>query len=97
MFLVAAVAALVACVVGGGSSRADAMSLLSDVPHADRLIAELNELTAVGVVERSPEGAAPRYRFREEPLPTYLWMRIARDDLNRGPVTASGPTHSVAS
>lgn len=90
-------AARAASTPDGWFAPEDAMSLLSDVPHADRLIAELNELTAVGVVERSPEGAAPRYRFREEPLPTYLWMRIARDDLNRGPVTATGPTHSVAS
>lgn len=74
----------------------DAMSLLDGIAHADRLIPELNELTAVGVVERSPEGAAPRYRFREEPLPTYLWMRIARDELDRESVTA-GPTRSIAS
>ncbi len=90
-------AARAASTPDGWFAPEDAMSLLVGLPHADRLVAELNELTAVGVIERSPEGAAPRYRFREEPLPTYLWMRIARDDLDRGPVSAGGPTHSIAS
>jgi hypothetical protein len=90
-------AARAASTPDGWFAPEDATSLLDGVPNADRLIAELNELTAVGVVQRSPDGAAPRYRFCEEPLPTYLWMRIARDELDRGPVRAGPPTHSIAS
>lgn len=89
-------AARAASTPDGWFAPEDASSLLDGVPHADRLIPELNELALAGVVERAGDGGAARYRFREEPLPTYLWMRIARDSLRAETVTAE-PTRSVAS
>lgn len=72
-------AARAASTPDGWFSPEDALSLLDNCAP-DRMLKELNELTLVGVMERSAEGEAPRFRFREEPLPTYLWMRIARDE-----------------
>lgn len=69
----------------------DALALIENCPP-ERMSKELNELTLAGVLERSSEGESPRYRFREEPLPTYLWMRIARDhsDTHRNAAVAAG-------
>lgn len=72
----------------------DAVSLCENCPP-EKMLKELNELTLAGVIERAAEGEGARYRFREEPLPTYLWMRVARDDAERGAL--SPPTRSVAS
>lgn len=71
-------AARAASTPDGWFSPEDALSLVENCP-SERMIKELNELTLAGVVERSTESETARYRFREEPLPTYLWMRIARD------------------
>lgn len=71
-------AARAASTPDGWFTPEDALSLVENcVP--ERMTKELNELTLAGVLERSAEGDTARYRFREEPLPTYLWMRIARD------------------
>jgi hypothetical protein len=71
----------------------DALSLCDNCPP-ERMLKELNELTLAGVVERSADAEAARYRFREEPLPTYLWMRVARDNLDNDEV--SGTSRSAA-
>ncbi|NNM77246.1 ATP-binding protein [Sphingomonas sp. ID1715] len=87
-------AARAASTPDGWFTAEDALSLCENVP-ADRMIKELNELTLAGVTERAAEGDGARFRFREEPLPTYLWMRVARDNLDSDSVTP--PTRSVAS
>jgi energy-coupling factor transporter ATP-binding protein EcfA2 len=89
-------AARAASTPDGWFAPEDAGSLLDGCP-TERMVKELSELTLAGVLERVAEGEAARYRFREEPLPTYLWMRVARDDLHADPVTPSQPTRSVAS
>jgi Cdc6-like AAA superfamily ATPase len=71
-------AARAASTPDGWFTPEDALSLLDACPP-DRMSKELNEMTLAGVLERAAEGETARYRFREEPLPTYLWMRIARD------------------
>lgn len=71
-------AARAASTPDGWFTAEDALSLCENCAP-DRMLKELNEITLAGVLERVAEGANPRYRFREEPLPTYLWMRIARD------------------
>ena len=71
-------AARAASTPDGWFTPEDALSLVENCAP-ERMLAQLNELTLAGVLERSPDGEAVRFRFREEPLPTYLWMRIARD------------------
>ncbi len=71
-------AARAASTPDGWFAPEDALSLC-DSCTADRMSKELTEMTLAGVLERAAEGETARYRFREEPLPTYLWMRIARD------------------
>jgi hypothetical protein len=71
-------AARAASTPDGWFAQEDAVSLCEGCAP-DRMATELNELTLAGVIERAAEGEAVRYRFREEPLPTYLWMRVARD------------------
>ncbi len=71
-------AARAASTPDGWFSPDDALSLVENCP-SERMTKELNELTLAGVLERSTDAETARYRFREEPLPTYLWMRIARD------------------
>jgi Cdc6-like AAA superfamily ATPase len=71
-------AARAASTPDGWFAPEDAVSLCDNCPP-ERMTKELNEMTLAGVVERAADGEAARYRFREEPLPTYLWMRIARD------------------
>ncbi len=87
-------AARAASTPDGWFAPEDAISLCEGCPP-ERMIKELNELTLAGVVERLADGDVARYRFREEPLPTYLWMRVARDSLDDGPVSET--TRSVAS
>lgn len=87
-------AARAASTPDGWFAPEDALSLVENCP-AERMGKELNELTLAGVLERAADGEAARYRFREEPLPTYLWMRIARDELDATPVSAT--SRSVAS
>ncbi|HYZ48133.1 MAG TPA: ATP-binding protein [Sphingomonas sp.] len=87
-------AARAASTPDGWFAPEDASSLIENCP-AERMLKELNELTLAGVLERGSEGETPRYRFREEPLPTYLWMRIARDAANAQSVNAT--SRSVAS
>ncbi|MFD1610317.1 ATP-binding protein [Sphingomonas tabacisoli] len=72
-------AARAASTPDGWFAPEDAVAL-DDHASAERMAKELNELTIAGVIERATDGDATRYRFREEPLPTYLWMRIARDE-----------------
>ena len=79
-------AARAASTPDGWFTPEDALSLCDNCPP-DRMVKDLNELTLAGVLERAAEGEAARYRFREEPLPTYLWMRIARDRLDAGQPT----------
>lgn len=86
-------AARAASTPDGWFTSEDALSLVDNCP-AERMFKELNELTLAGVLERAADGDAARYRFREEPLPTYLWMRVARDDLDNQPIK---PNRSVAS
>lgn len=74
-------AARAASTPDGWFAPEDALSLLEPRGSMERLVGELNELAAAGVLERGTEAPNARYRFREEPLPTYLWMRIARDKL----------------
>lgn len=82
-------AARAASTPDGWFAPEDAVSLV-DGASADRMMKELNELTIAGVIERVADGESARYRFREEPLPTYLWMRIARDEHDvRGPRAAA--------
>ncbi len=71
-------AARAASTPDGWFTPEDALSLTEQCPP-ERMGKELNEMTLAGVLERAAEGETARYRFREEPLPTYLWMRIARD------------------
>jgi hypothetical protein len=71
-------AARAASTPDGWFAPEDALSLC-DGCAPERMAKELNEMTLAGVLERAAEGDTARYRFREEPLPTYLWMRIARD------------------
>ncbi|GAO40116.1 hypothetical protein SCH01S_43_00170 [Sphingomonas changbaiensis NBRC 104936] len=71
-------AARAASTPDGWFTPEDALSLCESCPP-ERMVKDLNELTLAGVLERAAEGDAARYRFREEPLPTYLWMRVARD------------------
>jgi len=71
-------AARAASTPDGWFTPEDALSLCENCPP-ERMAKELNELTLAGVVERVADGATARFRFREEPLPTYLWMRVARD------------------
>jgi Cdc6-like AAA superfamily ATPase len=87
-------AARAASTPDGWFSPEDALSLCENCPP-ERMLKELNELTLAGVTERAAESEGARYRFREEPLPTYLWMRVARDSLDLDTVTP--PTRSVAS
>jgi hypothetical protein len=87
-------AARAASTPDGWFAPEDALLLCDGCP-LERIIKELNELTLAAVLERAAEGETARYRFREEPLPTYLWMRIARDGLDSGSVSAA--TRSVAS
>ena len=72
----------------------DALALCDNCPP-ERMVKGLNEMTLAGVLERAAEADAARYRFREEPLPTYLWMRIARDEAHGASVKSS--TRSAAS
>lgn len=51
---------------------------------APRCRAELDWLAGEGILERDDTGQEPRYRFRDEALPTYLWMLIARDHFREG-------------
>lgn len=37
------------------------------------------------LLERDDEGSQSRFRFRDEALPTYLWLRVASDQFQRGP------------
>jgi len=90
-------AARAASTPDGWFAPEDAQALLENRPEAGAVLPMLDELTARGVIERTSDGAAPRYRFREEPLPTYLWMRIARDELRADSVSPPAPTRSVAS
>lgn len=47
--------------------------------------AELDRLAATdGMLDVDREGDVLRYRFRDEALPTYLWMMIARDHFRDG-------------
>lgn len=71
-------AARAASTPDGWFTGEDALSLCDNCTP-ERMAKELNELTLAGVVERVADGATARFRFREEPLPTYLWMRVARD------------------
>lgn len=71
-------AARAASTPDGWFAPEDAISLCESCPP-ERMAKELNEMTLAGVLERAAEGDTARFRFREEPLPTYLWMRIARD------------------
>lgn len=71
-------AARAASTPDGWFAPEDALSLCENCAP-ERMAKELNEMTLAGVLERAAEGDTARYRFREEPLPTYLWMRIARD------------------
>lgn len=71
-------AARAASTPDGWFTPEDAISLCENCPP-ERMAKDLNELTLAGVLERAADGEAARYRFREEPLPTYLWMRVARD------------------
>ncbi|HEU4968144.1 ATP-binding protein [Sphingomonas sp.] len=71
-------AARAASTPDGWFTPEDAISLCENCAP-ERMIKDLNELTLAGVLERAADGDAARYRFREEPLPTYLWMRVARD------------------
>jgi Cdc6-like AAA superfamily ATPase len=87
-------AARAASTPDGWFTPEDALSLCDNCPP-ERMLKELNELTLAGVAERAAEGDGARFRFREEPLPTYLWMRVARDNLDSDKVTP--PTRSVAS
>ncbi|MBA2920737.1 AAA family ATPase [Sphingomonas sp. MAH-20] len=87
-------AARAASTPDGWFTPEDAISLCENCPP-DRMIKDLNELTLAGVLERAADGEAARYRFREEPLPTYLWMRVARDRLDASPISAT--SRSVAS
>ena len=87
-------AARAASTPDGWFAPEDALSLVENCP-AERMGKELNELTLAGVLERAADGDAARYRFREEPLPTYLWMRIARDELDAARISAT--SRSVAS
>lgn len=86
-------AARAASTPDGWFTSEDALSLVENCP-TERMFKELNELTLAGVLERAADGESARYRFREEPLPTYLWMRVARDDLDNQPIK---PNRSVAS
>lgn len=87
-------AARAASTPDGWFTADDAVALCENC-SPDKMLKELNELTLAGVLERTAESEAARYRFREEPLPTYLWMRVARDGSHSARVTA--PTRSVAS
>ena len=60
--------------------------VLRHLPHgaADECDNELHQLTNGGILERDVEGETARYRFRDEALPTYLWMLIARDHFRAG-------------
>ena len=87
-------AARAASTPDGWFAPEDAVSLCEGC-SPERMVKELNELTLAGVMERAADGEVARYRFREEPLPTYLWMRVARDDLDGDRVNPS--TRSVAS
>jgi Cdc6-like AAA superfamily ATPase len=91
--LVIHAAARAASTPDGWFTMDDALSLCDNCPP-ERMLKELNELTLAGVVERSADAEAARYRFREEPLPTYLWMRVARDNLDNDEV--SGTSRSAA-
>ena len=51
---------------------------------APRCRAELDMLAEEGILERDDALEGPRYRFRDEALPTYLWMLIARDHFREG-------------
>jgi hypothetical protein len=47
--------------------------------------ADFHALAGVGrVLDVDQSGTNPRYRFIDEALPTYLWLRIARDHLRAG-------------
>ena len=81
-------AARAASTPDGWFAAEDAQSLL-DEGTSERTARELNELTLAGVLERSADGEAARYRFREEPLPTYLWMRLAREEAGSAPASRS--------
>ena len=87
-------AARAASTPDGWFTAEDALSICDNCPP-ERMLKELNELTIAGVTERAMEGDSARFRFREEPLPTYLWMRVARDNLDSDAVTP--PTRSAAS
>ena len=76
-------AARAASTPDGWFAPEDALSLCDNC-SPERMAKELNEMTLAGVLERAAEGETARYRFREEPLPTYLWMRIARDQAGAG-------------
>jgi hypothetical protein len=84
-------AARAASTPDGWFTTEDALSLCDNCTP-ERMLKELNELTLAAVLERVAEGVNPRYRFREEPLPTYLWMRIARD----GNRTGANPAERVS-
>lgn len=59
--------------------------------------AEFDALSRVGrILDVQLDSDPPRYRFIDEALPTYLWLRIARDHLNAGGDTremVSPPRH----
>ena len=47
--------------------------------------ADFQALAGVGrVLDVDSSGTTPRYRFFDEALPTFLWLRIARDHLRAG-------------
>ncbi|WP_233281461.1 ATP-binding protein [Sphingomonas changnyeongensis] len=86
-------AARAASTPDGWFAPEDALSLITP-ERKDALAELLGALAAAGVIEHSAE--AGRYRFREEPLPTYLWMRTARDAHRAERVSAPLPSRSAA-
>ncbi|MBA3896964.1 MAG: ATP-binding protein [Sphingomonadaceae bacterium] len=44
----------------------------------------IERIVAAEIIEREQEGDEVRYRFRDEALPTFMWMALARDNLRGG-------------
>lgn len=69
----------------GWFSEADIVENLPPSLNNVDVHAEFAVLSRVGrILDIQPESEPPRYRFVDEALPTYLWLRIARDHLNAG-------------
>ena len=73
-------AARAASTPDGWFTVAEAAALLPRGASAAACAADLDRLAEEnGILERDKQAHEIRYRFRDEALPTYLWMLIARD------------------